>query len=76
MSQLDGTDWDPGKKLNDEINLKGATNTQPFLAKESNGNEVLYFVSNREGGKGGLDIWYAPLNKKGEFGPPKTQAIK
>ncbi len=76
MSQLDGTDWDPGKKLNDEINLKGVTNTQPFLAKESGGNEVLYFVSDREGGKGGLDIWYAPLSKKGEFGAPKNAGNK
>ena len=76
MSQLDGTDWDKGKALNTEINLAGCTNTQPFLAKNSNGNETLYFVSDREGGKGGLDIWYSVMNKKGEFGPPKNAGAK
>lgn len=76
MSELEGSDWGTGKKLNEEINLKGSTNTQPFLAKEAGGNEVLYFVSDREGGKGGLDIWYSALNKKGEFGPPKNAGNK
>ena len=76
MSQLDGTDWDKGKALNSEINLAGCTNTQPFMAKNSNGNEILYFVSDREGGKGGLDIWYSAMNKKGEFSTPKNAGNK
>jgi outer membrane protein OmpA-like peptidoglycan-associated protein len=76
MSKLEGTEWAEGSKLNDEINLKGCTNTQPYLAKSSGGNEVLYFVSDREGGKGGLDIWYSALNKKGEFAPPKNAGTK
>ncbi len=76
MSQLDGTDWDKGKPLNPEINLAGCTNTQPYLAKNRNGTETLYFVSDREGGKGGLDIWFSILNKKGEFSPPKNAGAK
>ena len=76
MSQLDGTDWDKGKALGTEINLAGCTNTQPFLAKNNNGSETLYFVSDRDGGKGGLDIWYSTINKKGEFGPPRNAGSK
>jgi outer membrane protein OmpA-like peptidoglycan-associated protein len=76
MSQLDGTDWSKGKELNEEINLKGSTNTNPYLAKTSNGTEILYFVSDREGGRGGLDIWYAVADKKGGFGVPHNAGPK
>jgi OOP family OmpA-OmpF porin len=75
MSELKGTEWSAGKPLNDEINLKGFTNTQPYYAKTSTG-DVLYFVSDREGGKGGLDIWASAVNKKGEFGTPKNLGSK
>ncbi len=76
MAQLDGTDWDKGKPLNPEINLAGCTNTQPYLSKNKNGTETLYFVSDRAGGKGGLDIWFSIMNKKGEFSAPKNAGDK
>jgi outer membrane protein OmpA-like peptidoglycan-associated protein len=75
MSELKGTEWNEGKPLNEEINLKGFTNTQPFYAKTSAG-DVLYFISDREGGKGGLDIWASGVNKKGEFGTPRNLGSK
>lgn len=65
MSKLVDDKWDAGKALGEEINLKGSTNTQPYYAKGPTGSDVLYFVSNREGGKGGLDIWYSTISKKG-----------
>lgn len=70
----DGT-WGDGKPLNEEINLKESTNTQPYYAKTSMG-DVLYFVSDRAGGKGGLDIWYSLVNKNGEFTTPKNAGNK
>jgi hypothetical protein len=76
MSERSGATWIEGKKLNEEINLKGSTNTQPYLAKNNVGQEVLYFVSNREGGKGGNDIWLSVMNKKGEFGTPRNLGSK
>jgi OOP family OmpA-OmpF porin len=76
MSERSGATWSEGKKLNEEINLKGSTNTQPYLAKNNVGQEVLYFVSNREGGKGGNDIWLSVMNKKGEFGTPRNLGSK
>jgi peptidoglycan-associated lipoprotein len=34
------------------------------------GREVLFFVSNRDGGEGGFDLYYAPSNGDGTFGLP------
>ncbi len=50
------------------------TTTQPTVGTESRtGVEVLYFSSNRIGGKGGFDIWSAIYNQKtGYFNPPKN----
>jgi len=33
-------------------------------------DDVLYFASNRAGGRGGLDIWYARLGANGAWGAP------
>ena len=76
MSKLEGNEWGEGEKLGAEINLVGTTSTHPYLAKNSSGSEVLYFASDREGGKGGLDIWYSVVSKKGEFGTPKNAGNK
>ena len=44
-------------------------NTQAHISKH-NSQEVLYFVSNRKGGFGGLDIWLSIIDKSGNFGIP------
>lgn len=41
----------------------------PFVAQR---DDVLYFVSNREGGYGKFDIWYAERNAAGGWGEPKN----
>jgi OmpA-OmpF porin, OOP family len=55
-------------KLGETINPDGSTNTQPALAADANGKEILYFVSDRKGGQGGRDIWYAVSNGNNSFG--------
>jgi OOP family OmpA-OmpF porin len=62
--------------LGPEINMPGTTNTHPYYSKVPGVGDVLYFVSNRTGGKGGLDIWYSMVNRKGEFGPPRNAGSK
>jgi len=57
------------KKLPDVINKAGSTSTQPHLSISPKG-EVLFFSSDRQGGKGGRDIWYAKRNKDGSFANP------
>ena len=63
--------WGPAKKLPAKINEANFTQTQPNIAIDPvNGGEVLYFVSDRPGGKGGLDIWYTKIESKKKFGDP------
>lgn len=74
-SEMTDLTWGKGEPLNAEVNLRGTTNTQPWLAKV-NGVETLFFVSNREGGRGGMDIWYSQVNKKGDFVTPRNPGSK
>src|SRR5207244_4005423 len=51
--------WSEPVALDKNINESKYTSTQPAVSIESvKQNEVVYFVSDRPGGKGGLDIWY------------------
>jgi len=57
------------EELNSNINLVNSTNTQPHIAIH-NQQKVLYFVSDRKGGFGGMDIWLSIINKDGNYGIP------
>lgn len=62
-----------GSKLGPEINMDSVTNTQPHLAYDADKDqEVLYFVSDRKGGKGKLDIYYSYMDSDGNFEPAKN----
>lgn len=70
VSHLSGEKWGTPEKLPYPVNDENYTSTQPALGKNlRTGHEILYFVSNRPGGKGGLDIWYSEYN-------PKTNTYK
>ena len=56
-------------ELNSNINLVYSTNTQPHLTIH-NQQKVMYFVSDRKGGYGGMDIWLSIIDKQGNFGVP------
>ncbi len=49
--------WGNPERLRDYVNIEGSTSTHPYVVHQDN-TELLYFASNREGGKGGMDIWY------------------
>lgn len=69
--------WKPEMtKLPDSINVAGYTFTQPCIAYDSIlKTEVLFFVSDRPGGQGGLDIWQAAVLKgDNKFGTPVNLA--
>ncbi|TVR83339.1 MAG: hypothetical protein EA409_03035 [Saprospirales bacterium] len=67
---VDGV-WGASNKLPDTINLTGYTATQPSVGLDPmTGKRVLYFVSDRPGGAGGLDLWAAEILDNGEFGDP------
>ena len=58
-------DWGYPTLLSREINRTGFTATQPCIITNKNDGYILYFSSNKDGGKGGLDIWksYRSMNK-------------
>ncbi|NNE16269.1 MAG: hypothetical protein HKN51_14890 [Saprospiraceae bacterium] len=66
----DDGSWSSPMKLPDYINDSLATNTQPSVGYDADlDKEILYFVSDRIGGSGGLDIYYA-LIEDSEIGKP------
>ena len=58
VMQRSDQSWSKPKKLPDYINKEGYTASDPFVYVED-GKEILYFSSDREGGIGGKDIWFA-----------------
>ena len=57
------------------INSPNSSNTQPHITIHKN-QKALYFVSNRSGGKGGLDIWVSFMGRNGNFGSPLNLGSK
>ncbi|MDX1684253.1 MAG: hypothetical protein R3275_03395 [Saprospiraceae bacterium] len=66
----DSANYGPEVKLPPPINMSGFSTTQPSIGIDRDGNQLLFFASNRPGGKGEMDLWYAPLSEDGEFGEP------
>lgn len=57
--------------LGEIINETHANTTMPFIG-EWEGDEVLFFVSDREKGKGGLDIWYSFIEDGNQYKKPRN----
>ncbi len=69
--------YEGNHKVHSHINSTPSTSTQPTFQKYVKGRgrkkkeiTVMYFVSNRVGGVGGMDIWYTTVNEKGKFSAP------
>ena len=58
--------WTNPQKTN--INQAGFSTTQPNVGYDEEGNEFLYFASDRPGGQGGLDLYRASLSSDGTLG--------
>ncbi|MBS1765410.1 MAG: tetratricopeptide repeat protein [Bacteroidetes bacterium] len=63
-------EWAKPLRLNDSINLKGFTATMPCIANRGIDGYTLYFVSDRPGGMGKLDIWKSDVNAEFHFSNP------
>lgn len=57
--------------LGEIINEPGAVTTMPHSTR-INGQEYLFFASNREKSVGGLDIWYSPVTDGNKYGKPRN----
>jgi OOP family OmpA-OmpF porin len=78
VSEKKGNDWSTPVLMNEQINMPDYTSTHPTIGQESKKKqEVLYFVSDRPGSKGGTDIWYAEYDgRKKAFKEPKNAGNK
>lgn len=63
--------WQEPFRLNESINDPKYTSTQPSVRSIGDGMEIVYFVSDREGGVGGMDIWYFIRTARGDFKGPR-----
>ena len=64
VSEYESGEWQGGKEVSD-VNNPDYTSTHPALGSFK-GKEILYFSSNRLGGRGGMDIWYVEVQNKGK----------
>jgi hypothetical protein len=68
--------WTAPIRLSERINHadsdEGGMTTQPYIMHKGN-NEILFFTSNRSGGRGGMDIWLSSrtrANENSDFDSP------
>ena len=73
VSRYENERFSKPKKLPASINRKGYTSTQPHIAMVDNKGrkfEVLFYTSNRPGGRGGLDLWCSVIDPKAGYRSP------
>lgn len=67
-SQKVGDKWTRPYNIGPPINTKDFESQPSFSAD----GKTLYFISNRPGGLGGVDIWYSVLTDAGSWGTPRN----
>lgn len=77
-SKKEDGSWGTPEKLPETVNNPDFSSSQPTIGRGLKyGAEVLYFVSQRERGKGGKDLWYSEYNpKKKQFRKAKNAGSK
>lgn len=77
VSRLGEDGWSEPQALDRNVNHPRYTSTQPAVGKLFDSNlEVLYFVSDRPGGAGGMDIWFTVCDiAKNEFQKPQNAGV-
>lgn len=60
--------WGKLQKLKGNVNLSGYNSSHPSIGYLPTGQTILYFSSDRPGGLGGMDIWYAIIISEGTPG--------
>ncbi|MEY3236574.1 MAG: hypothetical protein RI883_675 [Bacteroidota bacterium] len=73
VANFDNGKWSSIDSLGEIINQEGANTTMPCIG-ELNGQEVLFFSSDREGTEGGMDIWFSAIKNGNQFS--KVQNVK
>jgi outer membrane protein OmpA-like peptidoglycan-associated protein/tetratricopeptide (TPR) repeat protein len=66
VSTKNNNNWSAPKYLG-SVNQQGHSSKQPFCSSDG---KYLFFASDRPGGAGGFDIWFAPILADGTTGTP------
>lgn len=62
--------WEQPIKLSPQVNKSESNNTQPTVLVDAGGQLHLLFASDREGGRGGMDLWASKFTDDLSFGSP------
>ncbi len=68
-SELSNGKWTEIKNISEKVNREDTWESQPSITSDG---KVLYFVSDRDGGFGGYDIYSTRLDSLGEWGVPQN----
>ncbi len=60
--------WNKMQKVQGDVNLAGYNSSHPAIGYLPTGETILYFSSDRPGGLGGMDLWYAVIISEGKPG--------
>ncbi|MDD4150767.1 MAG: OmpA family protein [Bacteroidales bacterium] len=66
VSELKNNEWQEPIALPEIINDPITSNTMPTIGLSRKSTDILYFVSDREGGRGGKDIWFTYYDPRKE----------
>ncbi len=73
VSHLENNEWQEPEALPEIINKPFTINTMPTMGVSRNGTDMLYFVSDRNDGIGGMDIWFSFYDdRKEEWREPRN----
>lgn len=67
-SNWNGKTWSAPRNIGPPVNTR-YKETQPSLSPDG---RILYFASNKPGGKGGLDLWQSTRNEDGSWSEPEN----
>jgi tetratricopeptide (TPR) repeat protein len=71
VSRYENGKWSAADSLGDIINVTGSNTSMPAIGM-MDGQEVLFYSSNREGGEGGMDIWFSAIKNGNEYAKPRA----
>jgi OmpA-OmpF porin, OOP family len=67
--------WNEPDRIESPLNDLRYNNSHPAIASYKKGKEIIYFSSDRPGGKGGKDIWYSIIEPSGKFSTPVNAGV-
>lgn len=73
VAKFENGTWSAADTLGEIINSPESNTTMPHIAS-MDGNEVLFFASDRPEGKGGMDLYYSEIKNGNQYG--KARNIK